>query len=231
MSTKFKVCEIFKSINGEGPFSGYVSSFIRLHGCNENCSYCDSRYSCDGDDYKLMSIEDILNEISTIDPHNYCQRVTLTGGEPLIQSNIEDLINALTSRRYYVEIETNGSIPLGPIRNKLEHSSNVYVTMDWKSLSSNMSNFNCVENLSRFGYQGSGLNTSIKFVVSNIEDLDQMKSTIETYHLRCMCFVSPVFGAIDPQQIVDYLCNNNLPMVRLQLQLHKFIWDPNKRGV
>ena len=104
----YKVNEIFLSIDGEGYRTGLPVVFIRLYGCNLNCSYCDTRYSCEGQEYKEMSLYDILVKVL----HYGVPRVTLTGGEPLIHPGVKDLINSLVANDIEVNIETNGAVDL-----------------------------------------------------------------------------------------------------------------------
>lgn len=213
-----KVVEIFKSIDGEGKRTGLPTTFVRLYGCNLNCSYCDTRYACEGDNYTEMGVMDIVGKVASLGVPS----VTVTGGEPLAQSNIVFLVTALADKGYDVNVETNGSLPISFV-NLYE---NVWVTMDWKSLSSGMAQYNLEVNLTTL--RDSDV---IKFVVSDKEDLDQMRDVIGRLDTSPSIYVSPVFGKIDPKEIVQYLLDNNLNNVRVQLQLHKIIWDPNERGV
>ena len=103
-----KISEIFFSTNGEGKFSGLNSVFIRTFGCPLKCSWCDSMYAVEDGQYKDMTIGEILDYIKRY----RCKRVTLTGGEPVIQETANDLINALTARGYHVELETCGAVPI-----------------------------------------------------------------------------------------------------------------------
>ena len=104
----YKVNEIFSSIDGEGIRTGLSAVFIRLYGCNLNCSYCDTRYSCENREYTLMTLMDILEKVLSYN----IPRVTLTGGEPLIQPGVKDLINSLLANDIEVNIETNGAVDL-----------------------------------------------------------------------------------------------------------------------
>jgi len=209
--------EIFYSISGESINSGFPTIFIRTFGCNLRCSYCDSMYAVEGDDYKEMSVDEILSEIS-----NYlCHRVIFTGGEPLIQKDAYELINRLASDGYSVEIETNGAVPLYPMdfMNPL-----ITITMDWKCPSSGMTDKMISENLSILGKRD-----VVKCVVGSTEDLYEMKRISKL--TRAQVFVSPIFGKIEPKEIVEYLLDNNLTNVRFQLQIHKFVWPVDQRGV
>ena len=212
------VNEIFTSIEGEGIRMGYPVTFIRLYGCNLNCNYCDTRYSCEGKDYTAMQIPSIVKEVEQLG----VKRITLTGGEPLIHPQAEYLVNALLKEGYEVNIETNGSIDIYPYIKK----ENVIITMDYKSISSGMVDKLNHENLKYLRNQD-----VLKFVVGNKEDLDDMKRIIEIYSPSCNIFVSPIFTKIELSDMVDYIKDNKLNDCRIQVQLHKIIWEPNQRGV
>lgn len=218
IDTLFRVSEIFSSIDGEGIRAGYPVTFIRLHGCPLSCSYCDSTYATEGDDYTLMSMEEIINVVY----NKGLFRVTLTGGEPLNNEFAYDLVLELRNRGYEVNIETNGSFPI----DRFSHLNNTIITMDYKCYSSGMTDKMDVDNFMYLRRQD-----VLKFVVGDINDLNQMRDILNQYRIYCNVFVSPVFGKIDPKDIVTYLLDNNLENVRLQLQMHKIIWDPNMRGV
>lgn len=226
-----KVNEIFLSIEGEGIRTGLPSVFVRLYGCNLNCSYCDTRYSCENNEYTEMDVLEIAQKVLSYGVPN----VTLTGGEPLLYWDTNALIAVLQCSGVNVNIETNGSIPLNRLYNVYSTLFNSCAdlskyapifTMDWKSISSGMSDKMLSENLDILRPED-----VLKFVVGNIEDLEQMKEVITTHDLKCNIFVSPVFGKIEPAEIVKFVLDNKLNNVRVQLQLHKIIWDPNKRGV
>lgn len=218
IDTLFRVSEIFSSIDGEGIRAGYPVTFIRLHGCPLSCSYCDSTYATEGDDYTLMNMEEIINEVY----NKGLFRVTLTGGEPLNNEFAYDLVLELRNRGYEVNIETNGSFTI----HRFSHLNNTIITMDYKCYSSGMTDKMDVDNFMYLRHQD-----VLKFVVGDINDLNQMRDILNQYRIYCNVFVSPVFGKIDPKDIVKYLLDNNLENVRLQLQMHKIIWDPNMRGV
>lgn len=217
--TKFKVSEIFKSIDGEGIRSGYVVTFIRLFGCNLNCTYCDSSYACKGQEYQEMSLCDILDKVKQLN----CPKITLTGGEPLLNlDNTMILIQTLISHGYEINIETNGSIDISSL---IELP--VILTVDHKSISSNMSEYMIKSNIDKLRE-----NDVLKFVVQTAEDLQQMVKILQNHkNIKCSIYVSPVFDKIDPATIVEFLKSQSLYNVRIQLQLHKIIWDSQKRGV
>lgn len=225
-----QINEIFSSIEGEGIRAGYLATFIRTQFCNLECRYCDTLYSLTAEKdlmgnlpYKNMSIDQILQQVKLLGN----DRVTLTGGEPLIQKEARQLIDRLLDEGYRVNIETNGAVPINDFlyfRNK--DMTKLIVTMDWKSPYSGMRDKMIEENLAALRSID-----VLKFVVATKEDLDDMKKTIESNDLYCNIFVSPVFGQIEGSDIVDYLKIKNLQNVRVQCQLHKVFWHPQQRGV
>ena len=228
--------EIFKSIDGEGIRTGYPVTFIRSYGCNLLCTYCDTLYAVDP-----QTEEDKENAFVTMTPDEIlakCKefgltKITFTGGEPLIQKDAPELVALLLDNDYEVNIETNGAVDLKEFNDKLvdvlandETLNNLIYTLDYKCPSSGMEDKMILDNIDY-------LNDIdvLKFVVGTQEDLDKMKQIVEQYTPECNIFVSPVFGQIEPKDIVQYILDNNLQNVRVQLQLHKLIWNVNQRGV
>ncbi|MDO5410751.1 MAG: putative 7-carboxy-7-deazaguanine synthase QueE [Lachnospiraceae bacterium] len=222
-SCTYPVTEKFISINGEGQRAGQIAAFIRFRCCNLNCSYCDTRFSCTPDaPCDFLSADEIAAFIRQSGVH--C--VTLTGGEPLLQPHLRELLLSLASiPSLQVEIETNGSLPIeafcGP-------GCRPAFTLDYKLPSSGMENHMLTEN-----YRFLQPQDTVKFVAGSPADLQRMEEIAKKYRLeqKCRVLVSPVFGSIEPAQIVDFLISHQLSEIRLQLQLHKFIWKPDKRGV
>ena len=214
-----KVVEIFKSIDGEGIRAGYPATFIRLFGCNLRCSYCDTPYGYEGNDYKEMTVDEIVQECMCLN----CPGITLTGGEPLIHKDVNILIKNLLVNGFEVNIETNGSVDVELLKFLYPQ---VVITMDWKCPSSG-----CENKMSIARLKDLKRNDVLKFVVGSKEDLEVCKSIYNTQELECSIFISPIFGKIEPSEIVDYMLENNMMGCRVQLQMHKFIWNPNKRGV
>ena len=223
MEIKFRVAEQFISINGEGTRAGELAVFVRLCGCNLHCSYCDTQWANQADvSYTLQTAKEIVQAILQTGIRN----VTLTGGEPLLTPHVETLIAAITAvPSLSLEIETNGSIPLRPFA---AIQPRPIFTMDYKLPSSGMESQMYLENLAWLQSED-----TVKLVVGSHVDLERSAALIEQYHLtnRCHVYFSPVFGAIDPKEMVQFLIQKQLNGVRLQLQLHKYIWDPQERGV
>ena len=217
-----KVVEKFISINGEGPRAGEPAVFIRFKGCNLNCSYCDTLWANQPDcPFEEKSPEEIKEYITSTGIRN----VTLTGGEPLLAKDMGQLIRLLLSDPFLrVEIETNGAVSLKPF---CEEPRPVF-TMDYKLPSSGYEDKMIMENLRLLRE-----NDTVKFVVSDRDDLDRAAEIIKEYELtgKCHIYFSPVFGTADLQEIAEYITDNKMNDVRMQIQIHKVIWDPNKRGV
>lgn len=218
-----KIAEIFTSINGEGEKAGQLAVFIRLQGCNLNCSYCDTKWANEEDcPFHWTETAEIAEFVRSLRIRN----VTITGGEPLIQPDIRELLEALTSLPdTEVEIETNGSVPLAGF---LDMKNRPSFTMDYKLPGSGMedamltSNFLCLDS-----------RDMVKFVVKDGADLMRAKEIIDSFDLtsRCPVHLSPVYGEINPEDIVNFMKSYRMNGVTLQLQLHKIIWAPDVRGV
>ena len=227
-----KVCEIFKSIEGEGLRTGLAAVFVRLHGCNLRCSYCDSMYAVEGNDYRQMSCGDILDAVCAFG----VKAVTLTGGEPLLHAGVGELLRSLSENGYKVNVETNGTVPC-----KWRYPG-LFYTMDWKCESSGMSGKMRLENIATLG-----ADDVLKFVVGSVEDLKEtagvvaelsrIKSQNAANNSACgmpHIFVSPVFGTLEYAKIVDWMISEQTMVennARFQVQLHKVVWDPDMRGV
>lgn len=219
----YSVVEKFVSINGEGTKAGQLAVFVRFAGCNLDCNYCDTQWANKSD---VKS--DTLTEFEIYDyiKSTGVTNVTLTGGEPLLRDNIEKLLRILSSdKSLYVEIETNGSVDLMPFR---DISDNVSFTLDYKLPGSGME-----KHMNLTNYEDLRREDTVKFVVSHREDLDKARQIIEEYKLteKCNVYLSPVFGRIEPVDIVNYMVEHKMNKVNMQLQMHKIIWDPEMKGV
>ncbi len=210
-----KVNEIFYSIQGEGSKAGLPCIFIRLTYCNLRCSYCDTEYAFyEGSD---MSIDEIIQEISKYD----CNLVEVTGGEPLVQMESLDLMEQLCDKGYNVMLETGGSLPIMNIDKRVK------IIIDFKCPTSKMMKKNDYNNINFLKPID-----EVKFVVGNREDYEWTKNLIEKYDLtsKCEILFSTVFGSLENRELVEWILKDNLK-VRFQTQLHKYIWEPDRKGV
>lgn len=226
----YKVNEIFRSIDGEGKRAGQPAQFIRLMGCNLQCSYCDTRYAWDPTfeeiKYEVLSTDQILDRLN---PN--IKNITLTGGEPLIAPHAGELLDALVNSGYHVNIETNGAADITPFRHTIHGNS--FFTLDYKLPSSGMEKKMTMTNFDRL------LPTDVvKFVVGSEADIPtllRMAQHIATNyppHKAPQIYLGTVWNQFDAARLVDFMLNNpSLSDARLQLQIHKFIWPPDARGV
>ncbi len=219
----FPVCEKFVSLNGEGKKAGQPAVFVRFRGCNLSCSYCDTKWVNEPDaDAELMTAAGICEYVKNTGVTN----VTLTGGEPLRQPGISRLIALLKETGAAVEVETNGAVPLDGFCGA-EVRPDCF-TMDYKLPSSGMegkmvlSNFELLKSCD-----------CVKFVAGSGGDLSRALEIIKKYRLTDLChvYLSPVFGKIEPREIAEFMIARKMNGVNLQIQLHKVIWEPDRRGV
>ena len=219
----YKIVEHFISINGEGSRAGQLALFIRMKGCNLNCAYCDTRWANEADaPAEDMTLEEIVELVRSSGVEN----VTLTGGEPLFRTDMRELLEKLSQLpEVSIEIETNGSVDLAPYA---DIADNILFTMDYKLACSGMEDRMYLSNFEILKKKD-----TVKFVIGSRADLIRAREIIERYELagRVHIYFSPVFGSIDPREMVDFMTEHRLNKVNMQLQLHKFIWDPNERGV
>ncbi len=216
------VAEIFQSINGEGPKAGELALFVRFTGCNLHCTYCDTDWAISFDAAaKSMRPTDIAEIVAQSGMKN----VTLTGGEPLLQKDMPRLLALLHQLpKLRVEVETNGSVDLAPFCN----TDRPFFTMDYKLPGSGFEGAMRVSNFSLLNRED-----CVKFVCSSEFDVLRAFDLIHLYHLseRTQVHLSPVFGQLCPDRMVALMQSHRMTDVRLQLQMHKLIWDPNMRGV
>ena len=215
------VNEIFDSIDGEGVRTGELATFIRLAGCNLRCRYCDTSYALLGNQGDKMTIEQIVNKAKEIGNRN----ITLTGGEPLMQKHSIDLIDELIKNGFNVNIETNGAVDITPLLDK-----DMIITLDYKTLSSGMNDRMLLSNFEKLRERD-----VLKFV-GNRDDLESIKEVLQTLKIKSYVYLSPIFNEIEPRELVEFLkelrdSGIDVSKTRVQIQLHKIIWDPMKRGV
>jgi 7-carboxy-7-deazaguanine synthase len=208
--------EIYTSVQGESTWAGLPCVFVRLTFCDLRCTYCDTEYAFYAGTKR--PVEDILAEVLAID----CPLVEITGGEPLLQKNVLPLMAQLCDAGRTVLIETSGAHDISKI------DPRVHRIMDLKTPSSGECARNRFENIPHLTK-----GDEVKFVLGSREDYEWARAQIAEHGLGDRVgavLLSPVFGKIDPRDIVDWMLADKVP-ARFQLQMHKFIWDPKTKGV
>ncbi|MDR0335150.1 MAG: radical SAM protein [Methanomassiliicoccaceae archaeon] len=206
-----KICELFRSVQGEGVMIGSVTYFIRSVGCNLSCEWCDTKYSRTGG--REMSVREMMECVK--DERNVC----VTGGEPLLQDDIYELLDALVSEGKNVVLETNGSVDIS----KVPSSERLMISMDIKCPSSGMSDKMIGSNIKYLKRTD-----QLKFIIGDGSDLEYAISFIGSHEIRCAVIFSPV-GGMDIEPLAEEAIERGLN-VRVLPQLHKIIWG-NKRSV
>lgn len=210
-----RVTEIFHSIQGESSYVGQPCVFVRLTGCPLRCTWCDTDYAFyGGHEY---SIDAILAKV-----HTYgCRLVEITGGEPLAQPQSLPLMTRFVDAGYTVLLETSGAIDITPV------DPRVHVILDVKCPGSGMTDRIHWPNLSTLAAKDEA-----KFVLADRADYDWACEILAQHDIanRCSVLFSPVFGSLDVRQLAEWILADRLP-VRFQLQIHKYIWAPDMRGV
>lgn len=207
--------EIFHSIQGESSFSGLPCVFVRLTYCNIRCSYCDTEYAFyEGTE---MSVDDILHKVRS----NDCKLVEITGGEPLFQPNVHELMKRLCDETYDVLLETGGSLDISTVDRRVKK------IVDFKCPSSGMMKKNLWKNVEFLQKSD-----EVKFVIGTREDYEWSKKMIQDFAIeqKCSVLMSVVFGELEPARLVEWILQDKL-RVRFQLQAHKYIWHPAMKGV
>jgi 7-carboxy-7-deazaguanine synthase len=207
--------EIYRSIQGESTFAGLPCVFVRLAVCDSRCVWCDTPHA-----FKqgtLYALDDILEQVGSYN----CLLVEITGGEPLLQAEVLPLMARLADRGLTVLLETSGAHDVSRV------DPRVHIIMDLKCPDSGESAGNYWPNLEILKPSD-----QIKFVIASRRDFDWTVETIRSQNLatRFAVLLSPVFGSVQPVELAEWLMASGL-QVRMQLQLHKYIWDPQARGV
>ena len=210
-----EVAEIFKSIQGESSYMGIPCAFVRLTGCNLRCSWCDTEYAFR--DGMRMSVGKVIAEIDQFG----VEMVEVTGGEPLLQPKVYELMLRLIKKKYLVLLETGGSLSIKDVPDE------VFKIVDVKCPSSGETEKNYLENL-----QLLGPGDQIKFVIQDRRDYEYARDFSRPWELflKHRILFSPVFGKLDLKTLAEWILADNFT-VRLQTQLHKHIWDKNAVGV
>ena len=211
-----RLTEVYKSIQGESSWAGQPCIFIRLARCHLRCVWCDTAYAFYGGE--KVSIDEILRKCGEMN----CRLVEITGGEPLVQPECVDLAQALLEDGYTVLVETSGTLPIGVL------PAEAIKIMDLKCPDSGECDKNDWSNIDALS-----MRDEVKFVIASRGDYEWSRQIVKTYDLPSRCnavLFSPVWNMIEAVQIVQWILEDSLD-VRFQLQLHKYIWPPDQKGV
>lgn len=212
---RLRVNEIFHSIQGESTFAGQRCVLVRLTGCQMRCTWCDTPYSFYEGEWRTR--QEVLDEVAT----HGCPLVELTGGEPLLQPGARPLLEALCNASYGVLLETGGGVSIEGV------DPRVHRIVDVKCPASGEVENNYWPNLDLLGERD-----EVKFVLADAADYAWAKKVVAQHRLteRVPVHLSPVHGQLESQKLAEWILRDRLA-VRLQLQMHKFVWDPATRGV
>ncbi len=207
--------EIYASIQGESTYAGLPCTFVRTTACNLRCSYCDTVQAFKGGE--SMSPDAVFMEVERLG----IKLVELTGGEPLLQQAVYPLMTRFCDAGYTVLLETSGSLDISKV------DARVIKIVDFKTPSSRESEANDYTNVQHLAETD-----EVKFVLGSREDYEWARALMAQYDLseRCHVLMGTVFGRLEPRDLVDWIVEDKLD-VRMQLQMHKYIWDPKKQGV
>lgn len=210
------VNEIFHSIQGESTHAGRPCVFVRLTACDLRCSWCDTPYAFH--EGRKMSIDDVVAAVEAYT----CDVVEITGGEPLLQKEVYPLMQRLLDRGRTVMLETGGHVPAGDVPDGVIRVIDVKCPGSGESGKMHWANLEHLRSTDE-----------VKFVMKGREDYDYAREVVDRYHLteRCAAVLfSPVHGVLDSKQLAAWMLADGVK-ARLQLQIHKYVWDPATRGV
>ncbi|MCD6377026.1 MAG: 7-carboxy-7-deazaguanine synthase QueE [Caldisericaceae bacterium] len=210
-----KVNEIFYSIQGESTYAGLPCVFVRLTYCNLRCNYCDTEYAFyEGQE---MSIEQIVQQVTGY----RCRLVEVTGGEPLIQPAVYPLLKQLADNGFEVLLETGGHMDISQVDPRVKRIVDVKCPSSGEAKKMHWPNLKVLK-----------ADDQVKFVIGDRIDFDYAVNVVEEYKLteRCSVLFSPVFDRLKNLTLAEWILESGLP-VRMQIQLHKYIWPPEQRGV
>jgi 7-carboxy-7-deazaguanine synthase len=212
-----RVTEIFRSIQGESSHAGRPCTFVRLTGCPMRCVWCDSQYTFTGGEY--FSLDEVMDQVRAF----ACKLVEVTGGEPLAQREAFTLIECLCDEDYEVLVETGGYFSTEQL------DARAKIILDVKCPSSGEDARNHWPNLERLRSD----KDEVKFVITNFDDWNYAREIIQRYELSKhskTVLISPAWGKIELKDLAEWVASSGLD-VRMQLQLHKYVWGPEARGV
>lgn len=207
--------EIYRSLQGESAWAGLPCVFVRTAVCDARCTWCDTPHAFNQGE--AMTVEAVVEKVHSLD----CPLVEVTGGEPLLQAEVLPLMARLADAGMRVLLETSGAHDVGPVDRR------VHIIMDLKCPDSGECENNRWANLDVLKP-----GDEIKFVIASQRDFDWAVEIVKKYDLadRFPLLCSPVFGTVSPRQLAEWILDSGLQL-RMQLQLHKLIWDPKARGV
>ncbi len=225
MDIRLPMVEIFETIEGEGTRAGFPTIFVRVFGCNLRCSWCDTTYSyAPSQAESVLTISEIIREVNRYRANYIC----LTGGEPLLYGDKSiALIEALADLQRIADlhIETNGAIDLKPFIDGIS-SPKVRYIMDVKLPGSKEMDKMCLTNMELLRVQD-----EVKFVIGSEQDFWTAMEILKTYPTVALPLFSPVWETMPPHRLVELMLQNGTSHIKLNMQLHKIIWDPAQRGV
>ena len=210
------IYEIYVSVQGESTHVGRPCTFVRLSACDLRCAWCDTPYAFTGG--RKMSIDEVLAEVQRIG----CPLVEITGGEPLLQRDVYQLMQDLIGRDYEVLLETGGHVPIDDVPDE------VVAIVDVKCPASGEAGRMHWPNLDQLSPHD-----EVKFVIQDRTDFDYARGVVRRYRLEeraAAILFSPVHGVLAPGDLARWILDDRLP-VPLQIQAHKYIWSPDARGV
>ena len=205
-----RICECFRSIQGEGLMMGMPTVFVRTVGCNLSCSWCDTRYSMEGG--VDMSVDEIFAEVGET------KHVCVTGGEPMLQPEMPDLLRTLISNGKHVVLETNGSVDLSEVPS----DPSMLISMDIKYPSSGMTDRMLLENLGCLSEKD-----QLKFIVADDADFDFAVRLLQDNPVKANLIFGPVGGTVHLEWLVGRVLESGLD-ARVLPQLHKIIWGDRR---
>ena len=212
-----RVTEIFRSIQGESTHAGRPCTFVRLTGCPMRCVWCDSEYTFSGGDH--VPLDQVMQQVRDFG----CQLVEVTGGEPLAQREALELIKRLCDRNYEVLIETGGYVSTADVDERAK------IILDVKCPASGEADRNHWPNLALLRPD----RDEVKFVIADRADWDFARHIIQDHDLESRTravLISPAWDQIDLKQLANWIAESGMK-VRMQLQMHKYVWGPDARGV
>lgn len=213
---RLQVNEIFYSIQGESTHAGRPCVFVRLTGCNLRCRWCDTAYAFyEG---RRMTVEEVAAAVAAFE----CDLVEITGGEPLLQDAVHPLIDSLFKARATVMIETSGACDIGGLDPRVIRIVDIKCPGSGESARNRWENLECLTK-----------RDEVKFVIADRADYEWARGVMSRHGIAARAgavLMSPAFGELDPKDLAAWIMEDRLP-ARLQLQIHKHIWDPAARGV